>query len=190
MGQNKSFIQVGGSRLFDYVYSKCQNLFPEIVIVTKQPQLFSDYKAHIVTDEIPNAGLLGGLYTGLLKASNYHTFCVACDMPFLQTKLITHLSKKRFDYDVVIPITGMGLEPLHALYSKKCIEPIKKVLERGELKITRFLSQVHVKYCEEEEIKKIDPSLASFTNVNTRKELLKIRSMLKGAQWEEQFEAY
>jgi molybdopterin-guanine dinucleotide biosynthesis protein A len=85
----------------------------------------------------------------------------------------------------------MGLEPLHALYSKKCIQPIKKILERGELKIARFLSDVHVGYCEEEEIKKIDPSLASFTNVNTKKELLKIKSMLlKGALWEEQLEAY
>ncbi|OGP52531.1 MAG: hypothetical protein A2Y65_02220 [Deltaproteobacteria bacterium RBG_13_52_11] len=190
MGQNKAFIQVGGVRLFDYVYGKCQELFPEIIIVTNQPQQFSEYQAHIVLDEIPGTGSLGGLYTGLIKASNYHTFCVACDMPFLQTELITHLTEKRFHYDVVIPLTGEGLEPLHALYSKRCIEPIKKLLERGELKITKLLPEVQVGYCKEEEMKKIDPFLTSFTNVNTKKDLLMIQRMLKGGQWIEKLEAY
>jgi molybdopterin-guanine dinucleotide biosynthesis protein A len=185
MGQDKALMHVGGTPLFDYVYAKCQDLFPEIIIVSNQPRQFSDYqtRASIVQDEIPGTGSLGGLYTGLRKASNYHTFCVACDMPFLQPELITHLTKKRFHYDVVIPITAEGLEPLHALYSKRCIEPIKKLLERGELKITKFLPEVNVGYCEEEEIKKIDPSLTSFTNVNTKKDLLKIQRMLKGSQW-------
>jgi len=186
MGQDKAFIQVNGIRLFDYVYDTCHDLFPEIIIVTNQPQHFGEYHTKNFMDEIPGAGSLGGLYTGLINASNDYVFCVACDMPFLKAELISHLIEKKSNYDVVIPITKKGLEPLHAIYSKRCIEPIKKLLEKGEFKISKFFPEVQVGYCGEEEIKEIDPSLTSFINVNTKQDLLKIERMLKGGQWEKQ----
>ena len=189
MGQDKAFIQVEGVRLFDYVYGKCQELFSEIIIVTNQPQQFVDYHSSVVIDEIPGAGSLGGLYTGLKRASNYYSFCVACDMPFLMPELITHLIEKRFHNDVVIPRTKEGLEPLHALYSKQCIEPIKKCIERSSFKISDILPEVQVYYYEEEEIKKIDPTLMSFINANTKEELFKIQKMMKGVPWVEKREA-
>jgi len=189
MGQNKAFIQVEGTWLFDYVYGTCKKLFSEIIIVTNQPQQFCEYQAHIVLDAIGGGGSLGGIYTALKKASNYYTFCVACDMPFLKPEVVTHLIGKRRGCDIVIPLITGGLEPLHALYSKRCIKPIRKLLERGELKITRLLSEVRVCYCNEEELRTIDPSLTSFTNVNTKKDVLKIQRMLKGSQWEAKFEA-
>ena len=107
-------------------------------------------------------------------------------MPFLKPELISHLIAKRTNYDVVIPIIKERLEPLHAIYSKRCIGPIKKLLERGEFKVTQFRPEVQVGYCGEEEIKEIDPSLASFINVNTKKDLLKIERMLKDGPWEAQ----
>jgi molybdopterin-guanine dinucleotide biosynthesis protein A len=77
MGQDKALIQIEGIRLLDYVYGKCQELFKEIIIVTNQPQQFIDYQIPVVGDEIPGAGSLGGLYTGLKRASNDYSFCVA-----------------------------------------------------------------------------------------------------------------
>jgi len=189
MGLDKALIQVEGIRLLDYVYGKCQELFNEIIIVTNQPHQFIEYQTTVVVDEIPGTGSLGGLYTGLKRASNYHSFCVACDMPFLKPELIFHLIEKRFNYDVVIPITKKGLEPLHAIYSKRCIEPIKKLVERGDFKISGLIPEVHVEYCEEEEIKEIDPSFTSFINVNTKKDLFQIQKMLKGVPWTEKQEA-
>jgi len=184
MGQNKAFIQVEGIWLFDYVYGTCKELFSDIIIVTNQLQQFKDYQAHIVIDAIPGSGSLGGLYTALMQASNQHTFCVACDMPFLKPELISHLIEKRLYYDIVIPRTKEGPEPLHAIYSKRCIQSIKKLLNKGELKITKLLSsELRICYCEEEELKKIDPFLSSFTNVNTREDLLEIQRILKGGQW-------
>jgi molybdopterin-guanine dinucleotide biosynthesis protein A len=183
MGQDKAFIQVGGIRLFDYVYGTCRELFSEIIIVTNQPHHFIDYNPPIVTDEIPGSGSLGGLYTGLKRASNEYSLCVACDMPFLNPELITYVIDKRLTSDVVIPRTTEGLQPLHAVYSKRCIDPIKKCLERADLKIPIFFPDVQVTYCEEEEIKRIDPALISFMNVNTRQDLFQIQKMLHGVPW-------
>jgi molybdopterin-guanine dinucleotide biosynthesis protein A len=189
MGQDKAFIQVGGVRLLDYVYDTCQELFKEIIIVTNQPKQFVEYQTTVVADEIPGIGSIGGLYTGLKRASNDYSFCVACDMPFLNPALIALLIEQRHMYDVVIPKTKAGLEPLHAVYSKRCIEPLKKYIEKGELKISSLLAEIKVRYCSEEEIKKVDPALMSFINVNTKKELLEIQKMLKGAPWAEKCEA-
>jgi molybdopterin-guanine dinucleotide biosynthesis protein A len=189
MGRDKAFIQIEGIRLLDYVYKKCRELFSEIIIVTNQPQQFVDYQTPVVPDEIPGIGSIGGLYTGLKRASNYYSFCVACDMPFLNPELIALIIEKRHSSDVVIPRTRAGLEPLHALYSKRCIEPLKKYIEKGDLKISNILAEVKVRYCNEEEIKKVDPSLLSFMNVNTKKELFKIQQMVKGIPWTEKHDA-
>ena len=189
MGQDKAFIQIEGVRLLDYVYGKCQELFSEIIIVTNQPHQYIEYQTPVVADEIQGTGSLGGLYTGLKRASNYYSFCVACDMPFLKPELITYLIENRLNSDVVIPKTRAGLEPLHAIYSKRCIKPIKTLLERGEFQIIKLLPEVHVHYCGEEEIKRIDPMLISFMNVNTKKDLYQIQKMLKGVPWTEKQEA-
>jgi molybdopterin-guanine dinucleotide biosynthesis protein A len=189
MGQDKAFIQIEGIRLLDYVYGKCQELFREIIIVTNQPDQFIEYQTPVVQDEIRGTGSLGGLYTGLKRAGNYYSFCVACDMPFLNPELIALIIEKRHNSDVVIPKTRAGLEPLHAIYSKRCIEPIKKFIERGDFKTSNFLSEVQVTYCGEEEIKKVDPTLTSFMNVNTKKDLFQIQKMLKGVPWMEKQEA-
>lgn len=189
MGQDKAFVQVEGVRLLDYVYGTCRELFSEIIIVTNQPHQFIEYQTPVVTDEIPGTGSLGGLYTGLKQASNDHSFCVGCDMPFLKPELIAYLIEKRLKSDVVIPRTEAGLEPLHAVYSKHCIKPIKKFIARGDLKIPNFFPEVRVRYCEEEEIKRIDPALISFMNVNTKKDLFQIQKMLNGVPWTERQEA-
>jgi molybdopterin-guanine dinucleotide biosynthesis protein A len=110
-------------------------------------------------------------------------------MPFLKPELIAYLIDKRHQNDVVIPKTNAGLEPLHALYSKRCIGPIEKRIETGDLKISNVLAECRVYYCSEEEIRKIDPALTSFVNANTKGELFKIQQMLKGAQWAEKREA-
>lgn len=189
MGRDKAFIQVEGIRLLDYVYGTCQELFSEIIIVTNQPHQFIEYRIPVVTDEIPGSGSLGGLYTGLKRASNDYSFCVGCDMPFLKPELIAYLIGKRLQSDVVIPRTRAGFEPLHAIYSKRCITPIKMLLERGEFQILKLLSEVQVAYCEEEEIRRIDPALISFMNVNTQQDLFQIQKMLKGVPWTEKQEA-
>ena len=189
MGQDKAFIQIEGVRLLDYVYDKCQELFKEIIIVTNQSQQFVDYQTPVVADEIPGIGSIGGLYTGLKRASNDYSFCVACDMPFLNPGLIALLIEKRHMYDVVIPKTKAGLEPLHAVYSKRCIKPLNKFIEKGKLKISNLLTEVKVRYYRESEIKKVDPALISFMNVNTKEDLFEIQKILKGVPWAEKREA-
>ena len=175
MGLNKALIQIEGISIINRTHLLFKELFDETIIVTNDKALFGDLNAKIYTDLIPGRGVLGGLYTGLFFSSYTCSFCVACDMPFLRKSVIEYLIGKRFDYDVVVPRTKDGLQPLHAIYSKNCLEPIKKAIEQESYKVIDFYPMVKVKIIEEHEFYSLDPMRESFVNVNTPEELLLIK---------------
>ena len=178
MGENKAFIDAVGIPLFERVYRVFEEIFSEIIIVANDARPFKRYEARLQKDVILNKGALGGLYTGLLHSSSYHTFCSACDMPLLNPLLIKYMTKEKDEYDVIVPKTPDGLHPLHAIYSKQCLIPIKQLLNRDDLKIVNFFHQVRVRYIEEMEIREFDPHMMSIINVNTEEEMEAVRNIL------------
>ena len=183
MGKNKAFIEIDGVPIIRRIHNLFKTLFSEIVIVTNERKLFQDFDAKIYPDLIPDGGVLGGLYTGVLYSSFPHAFCVACDMPFLKSAVIQYLIEKIEDYDVVVPRTEDGLQPLHAIYARNCLNPISKIMEQKHFKIIDFYSMVKVNVVEENEFRSLDPARESFLNVNTPKELgliKKLKHVLQG----------
>jgi molybdopterin-guanine dinucleotide biosynthesis protein A len=172
MGENKAFIEIDGIPIIHRIHTVLKRLFQEVIIVSNEKELFRDFDAKVYGDLVPQRGALGGLYTGLFFSSFPYSFCVACDMPFLKEPVIAHLMKNADHDDVIVPRTKDGLEPLHAFYSKNCLGPIRKLMERGSYKIVDFFPMVKVKIIEEDEFFSLDPSRESFINVNTPEELL------------------
>jgi molybdopterin-guanine dinucleotide biosynthesis protein A len=182
MGRNKAFIDSGGVPLFERVYRVFEEIFSEIIIVTNDVLPFERYEAILQRDIILNKGALGGLYTGLFHSSNYHAFCSACDMPLLNPRVIEYMTEERDEYDVIVPKTHDGLHPLHAIYSKNCLNPMRQLLDRDDLRIVDFFGQVRVRYIEEMEIKEFDPHVRSVINVNTEEEMEAVRNILMETQ--------
>jgi len=76
------------------------------------------------------------------------------------------------DFDAVVPRLGGGMvEPLHAIYSKSCLDKMKRRLERNQLGVHSFLKTVRVRYVEREESQRFDPQLLSFFNINYQSDL-------------------
>jgi len=76
------------------------------------------------------------------------------------------------DYDAVVPQLEEGMiEPLHAIYSRDCLDNMKTRLESNALKVHFFLKTVHVRYIEREESRKLDPQLLSFFNINHQSDI-------------------
>jgi molybdenum cofactor guanylyltransferase len=176
MGQNKAFIEIEGIPLINRIHSLFETLFEETMIVTNQKDLFQGFSSRVVVDLIPNRGVLGGLYTGLVYSIYHYCFCVACDMPFLNGRLIDFLTKQIRDEDVIVPRTSDGLQPLHAIYSKNCLGPIKQLIDNEQYKAIDFYPMVNVKVIDEEAFSDLDPKRESFINVNTPVELQKVKS--------------
>ena len=121
MGQNKAFLEVQGQRIIDRTKSLFVDLFDEVLLVANSLPDYLDLNLRTVADLYREKGPLGGIFTGLFHASFPHAFVAACDMPFLNRALISHLVGLSPGYDIVIPLTEDGLQPLHAVYSRKCL---------------------------------------------------------------------
>jgi len=98
---------------------------------------------------------------------------VTCDMPFLNLGLLRYMVGMAPGHDVIIPRLGEKLEPLHALYSKNCLKPIERLIERGDFKIIHFFPEAWVRYVE-----RFDPEHLSFFNINTPEDLERARKRL------------
>jgi len=177
MGTNKAFLEIEGKRLIDRITLMFRDIFREVILVTNSPLDYLDQDCVIAVDIFKNKGALGGIYTGLFHASFDHVFVSACDMPFLNRSFIEHMIKYADRYDIVVPEPPDGLQPLHAIYSKRCLSPIKKLMDTGNLKITGFYKGLKTMVIPEADIKPFDPKGKMFMNVNTRENFERISSL-------------
>lgn len=183
MGRDKLFLETAGMPLFERVYGVLDQVFKDIIVVANNPKWFHPYDVRVVPDLIPGKGALGGLYTGLRSVASDSVFCFAADMPFLNSQLIRYMIGKDPEGDVIIPRTSDGLQPLHAIYSERCLKPIENLISTGNLKIIDFFTEVNVIYVSEAEILKYDPMLMSFLNVNTQEDLRQAEKILTQDPW-------
>jgi molybdenum cofactor guanylyltransferase len=171
MGKNKAFLSVHGQRIIDRTRDLFVEIFDEVLLVTNSPLEYLDLNLRMCTDLYPGKGSLGGIFTGLFHASNSHAFVAACDMPFLNRALIEHLGTFIPGYDIVIPKTDDGLQPLHAIYSQKCLPFMEELMAQNDFKILNFFHKVKKREVPAEEIRSFDPELLSFFNINTPEDL-------------------
>jgi molybdopterin-guanine dinucleotide biosynthesis protein A len=179
LGMDKSFVNANGQPLIEHIVAKLTKLSDDVIIVTNSPENYNHLEAKLVGDIYPGKGSLGGIYSGLRAATNAYSLVVACDMPFLDLNLLRYMILLACGHDVVIPRIGRFLEPLHAIYSKSCLEPIDRLLAQGGLKIIDFFPEVRVRYVEESEVDIFDPQHLSFFNVNTPSDLVKMKKLAR-----------
>jgi len=177
MGRNKAFIEVGGERIIDRTVAIFNQLFDQVVLVTNAPLDYLDLNVRIVTDLIPGKGSVGGIYTGLFFSASPKAFFVGCDMPFLNAKVIAYFLSLADTADIVVQRSEHYWEPLHAVYSRKFIKPIERLIAQGDLQIIKAYKWAKVREVKREELEPIDPGLQSLMNINTPEELERIEAM-------------
>jgi molybdopterin-guanine dinucleotide biosynthesis protein A len=205
MGQDKALMMLGGRTLIQRVRDALAPLCDELVLVTNAPEKFLHLGLRTTTDLFPNAGSLGGLYSGLTLARHELSIAVACDMPFLNTDLLRYLASLADEADAVVPdlsesstspqttpplLQGEGrvkakqldLHPLHAVYRRACLAPIEAQLHAGDLRMMGFFAQVRTRYVNRADIVRYDPALRSFFNVNTPEEWAVAESLVNSEQ--------
>jgi molybdopterin-guanine dinucleotide biosynthesis protein A len=184
-GHDKVSERIGNTSLLEQVISHVDPISKDIIIVTAKERTFAQLANHpkvkIVTDIFPGQGSLGGIYTGLVKSESFYNLVVAADMPFLNESLLRYMIKVADGYDFILPHINSWYEPLHAIYSRNCINPIKSILEQGKKVIVELFNYVKVRYVEAKEIDQFDPKHLSFFNINTREDLERAKKITEGA---------
>ena len=186
LGHNKVFKTVGDRNLLDLVIDCVIPLFRETILVVASNNTLARSDRYpalkIITDVQPGKGPLGGIYTGLLASKSSRNLVVASDMPFLNPELLQYMIQVSTDFDLTVPRVGDLAEPLQAIYTKNCLEPMESLLSQGELSVRRLFSMVRTRYVEAEEIERCDPEHLSFFNINTRADLQKAEEIARGIE--------
>jgi molybdopterin-guanine dinucleotide biosynthesis protein A len=125
----------------------------------------------IVTDIYTNKGALGGIHAGLFHSPSKQAFVVACDMPFINKHFIKYMLERSKNFDIVVPKCPEGFQPLHAIYSQKCLSRIENLLANDKLKITDFYKGFKILTINEDMIRFFNPWGRMFLNVNSQQDL-------------------
>lgn len=181
LGRNKASVRLGTRTLIEIVLEKLRCISDDLILATDDFDRFTCLNARIVRDIYPQGGALGGIYSGLRAAKSPLAVVVACDMPFLNPDLLRFMILHAPGHDVVVPRLSCGIEPLHAVYARTCLEPIRETLEDGRRRVVDFWDRVRVRYVEEDEIEILDPEKLSFFNINTPEDLDRARALMDSA---------
>lgn len=170
MGRPKALLDFQGQPLLAHVLARVHDLGQETLLIANQPDLYASFGLPCLSDLIPDAGPLGGLYTALSQARYAWTLLVACDMPWLNPALLRALIALALAEEeciAVVPRWQTYPEALHALYHRHCLPTLRAALAAGRLKTSHYLEALPVRYVERTTITLWDPLGRSFTNLNT-----------------------
>ena len=175
-GQDKATTTLAGVTLLERVIRRVADLAGETIVVLRPdqeitPQLAGASLGARIVRDVPGAGVLAAMAAGLSVMTGDCALLVACDMPFLQLPLLRYLLTLRSGWDIVVPRLEVGLEPLHALYHRRCLAPLGEALAQGSRRAVSFYATLHVRYVDADEIALYDPRGISFFNVNTPDDL-------------------
>lgn len=181
MGCNKSFVLLHQKRMIEIVLNVLKQGFnkADILIVTNSPEEYAYLGTQMVEDQVKGQGPLGGLQAALNYVKTPYIFLVGCDMPFIRWDVIEYMVSRLTDSDdVLVPCVEGRLEPLHALYSRRCLSEIEKCLQNSRRRLNCFFSEVKVNYITENDLKKFSGGLKIFSNINNRQELMEAEKAL------------
>jgi len=190
MGRDKAFLDFDGAPLIARVLARVRQVCTEVIIVANDAEAYGRFGVRVIGDAYPGKGSLSGIFSGLQAARAEYALAVACDLPFLNVALLRYLISLAPQADVVIArahaptgkarsatrhdqlvVKESGLQATHAIYSKRCLEPMRARLLADDLRIINFFDEVRVRVVEPDEVARFDPQLLSFFNVNAPRDL-------------------
>lgn len=173
MGEDKALKPFLGRPLIVHLLERLGGIAEEVLVTTNRPEAYAFLGVRLASDLVPGRGALGGLYTALAMARQPLVAVVACDMPFASREFFLQARQwmREGEWDVIVPRSEAGYEPLHALYRREtCLPAVKEALEAGAWRVITWFERVRVREVTEEEMRMIDPSGRAFWNVNTPEE--------------------
>ncbi|MDH3365222.1 MAG: molybdenum cofactor guanylyltransferase [Thermoplasmata archaeon] len=139
-----------------------------------------DDEVFVVEDDEYGIGPIKGLVTALGAARGDYVLISPCDTPLLRREVCEITISRAKGFDGAVPVVRGFLEPLHACYSRsKCLNAFIKSLEEGMRRPKDAYHLLNLATVEEADLRRVDPHLTSFLNVNSEEDLA---SALKQAE--------
>ncbi len=177
MGRDKALLEFQGSTLAGRI-AECVRRVAGNVTLIGRPERYRELGYTVIPDRVPGCGPLGGVYTALSASHAEWNLMVACDMPLVTTEFLEALFSNAESGPstvdcVVSELTTAGsesatpgapeasrLDPLCAVYHRRCATAARRAIDRRILKMHDFLSTLRLR-----RYPVADPALLS--NINT-----------------------
>ncbi len=188
MGTDKALLPLPGSGQISFLQHLTQVMLTEceeLVLVTRDMQQAETYVTYvtssvrIVIDEVPDTGPLMGIYSGLRVVKASQAVVCAVDTPLLQPALLRFLLAQCCADTFVVPVVDGLPQVLLALYPRTLLPLIEKRLQAGRRDPRSLLQVATTRYISEAQLRRVDPDLLSFLNVNTPEDVQTLRSILE-----------
>jgi molybdopterin-guanine dinucleotide biosynthesis protein A len=179
MGRDKVHLEIRGRTMLGWVLGSLTPLFETVIIIGANAPVPEDPSIPVCPDLMPGKGSLGGILTALRRSPTEEVFCTACDTPFIRPELVAHLVRlsEGGKWDAVVPAVEEEMEPLCAVYCRRASDVVERDIRQGVRKIKTTLSSLRVRTVDGEELRRFDPELLSFFNVNTPEDLERARAI-------------
>ena len=118
-------------------------------------------------DRLPDLGAIGGLYTALDAATADLVIVVACDLPFLDDRLLGELAERARTADGAWVRTSRGVEPLVACYQREARHRILAEIHAGRLKASDLGASLRMAEIDRSELERFGSADDLLMNINT-----------------------
>ena len=146
MGRDKALLPFRGGVLAGYVAATVSAAAGSATLIG-DPGKYGHLGYPVLPDRRPGAGPVGGIESALSYTAADWNLVLACDMPGISAAFLRGLldAAERLDADALVPAGPSGrLEPLSAVYHRRCRETLGRALEAGVRKVTDALAGLEV----------------------------------------------
>jgi molybdopterin-guanine dinucleotide biosynthesis protein A len=189
LGANKPFERLAGKPLVTHVIDRVSGLSDEFVVVVARDAPRAEFlravpePVKVINDQLEGKSPLIGIVTALRTITSQYAVVLSCDVPFVSKPVIQLLLERALRTDAAVPRWKSGrLEPLQAVYrSEPMLREAEEARSEGCLSpadvINRLAKVTYVSV--EDELRQLDPGLATFFNVNTKDDVAKAELIFK-----------
>jgi molybdopterin-guanine dinucleotide biosynthesis protein A len=143
MGRDKALLPLNGSTLLDQIASRVLRAARNVTLIGS-PEKYESLGYPVIADLVEGCGPLGGVFTALSATQAEWNLIVACDMPDVTAEFLEDLLRaaKTTEADCLVPETAAGLDPLCAVYRRRCGALAGAAISRKILKMHDFVSSL------------------------------------------------
>ena len=127
-----------------------------------------------VRDRFDNSGPIEGIRASLesLESHCSYAFVTACDVPYVNVKVIELLKERIGSAEAIIPVQGKRRFGMTSLIRTTAHRKIKPLVSNGRLRVSYLADALNCVEFPAHEIRAVDEELLCLTNINTPEQYL------------------
>ena len=174
MGTPKALLPFEGETMLQRVVRLLGTAVSPVAVVAAAGQTLPPLPRDVIVthDERENRGPLEGLRAGLgaLPVEIEAAYVTSCDAPMLVPPFVARLVQLLGGFDIAVVEVDGEMHPLSAVYRRRTLPQIASLLAADRLRMVDLLERVNTRRVPAEEMRAVDPDLATLRNLNTPEE--------------------